>query len=43
LHPTDPLTYAVVVIALGAVALVTMLVPARRASAVPPSEALRTE
>jgi hypothetical protein len=43
LHPTDPLTYAVVVIALAAVSLVTMLVPARRASAVQPSEALRTE
>ena len=43
LHPTDPLTYAVVVITLGAVAVVTMLVPARRASAAQPSEALRTE
>jgi predicted permease len=43
LHPTDPVTYAVVVITLGAVALITVLVPARQASAVPPSEALRTE
>ena len=43
LHPADPLTYAVAVIALAAVAFVTMLVPARRASAVPPSQALRTE
>jgi predicted permease len=43
LHPVDPATYALVVVVLSAVAFLTMLVPARRASAVPPSEALRTE
>jgi predicted permease len=43
LHPADPLQYAVVAVTLALVAFVTMLVPARRASGVPPSVALRTE
>jgi predicted permease len=42
-HPTDPIPYAIVAIALALVAFATMLVPAKRASGVPPSEALRTE
>jgi macrolide transport system ATP-binding/permease protein len=43
LHVGDPVPYAAVAIGLAAVALATMIVPARRASAVPPSSALRTE
>jgi predicted permease len=43
LHPTDPIPYAVVALTLALVAFGTMLVPARRASGVPPSVALRTE
>ena len=38
---TDPLTFAVVVGVLGAVALLASYVPARRASRIPPVEALR--
>ena len=38
---TDPLTFAVVVGVLGAVALVASYLPARRASRIPPVEALR--
>ncbi|AHG87967.1 permease [Gemmatirosa kalamazoonensis] len=41
-QPTDPLTYTVVVVALGAVALAACLVPARRASAVEPHAVLRS-
>ncbi len=40
-RPTDPMTYAVVVLVLGAVAVVAALLPARRAARVPPAVALR--
>jgi putative ABC transport system permease protein len=43
LHPTDPVPYAGVAVLLALVAFATILVPAKRASGVPPSEALRTE
>jgi len=43
LHAGDPMPYVFVAVALALVAALTMLVPARRASAVPPSTALRTE
>ena len=43
LHPMDPVPYAAVAVLLAFVAFATMLVPAKRASGVPPSEALRTE
>jgi putative ABC transport system permease protein len=42
-EPTDPATLAAVVALLGAVALVACYVPARRASAADPLEALRRE
>ncbi|HEX4568614.1 MAG TPA: FtsX-like permease family protein [Vicinamibacterales bacterium] len=43
LHPADPVPYLAVVAGLVVVSLVTMMIPARRASAVPPSEALRID
>lgn len=43
LHPSDPVPYLAVVAGLVVVSLVTMMIPARRASAVPPSEALRID
>jgi ABC-type antimicrobial peptide transport system permease subunit len=38
---TDPLTFAAVVVVLGAVALAAGYFPARRASRIPPVDALR--
>ena len=42
-EPNDPLTMASVTAILLVVALVATLLPARRASSIPPSTALRTE
>jgi ABC-type antimicrobial peptide transport system permease subunit len=41
--PVDPLTYALVALALGGVALVASLAPAHRAAKLDPTEALRWE
>lgn len=41
--PTDPLTFAVASLAIGLAALLATLVPARRAAAVPPIVALRSD
>jgi ABC-type antimicrobial peptide transport system permease subunit len=41
--PVDPMTFASVSLALGAVALVASYLPARRASSLDPTEALRWE
>ena len=40
---TDPLTFAAVVAVLGAVAIAASYFPARRASRIPPVEALRAQ
>jgi putative ABC transport system permease protein len=42
-EPTDPLTYAAAVLSLAAAALVATVVPARRATQVDPTVALRAE
>ena len=41
--PRDPLTYALVVVVLGGIALAATWIPARRASRIAPVDALRTE
>jgi len=43
LHPNDPLTIAVAIAALAAVALAASFLPAQRAARVQPMEALRYE
>ena len=41
--PIDPLTYAAVAVALGAVTVAASYIPARRASRIDPMTALREE
>jgi ABC-type lipoprotein release transport system permease subunit len=41
--PSDPLTFAAIAVIMLAVALAAAYLPARRATAVPPTEALRAE
>jgi ABC-type antimicrobial peptide transport system permease subunit len=43
ISPTDPLTYVGVTVLLGAITLAALTIPARRAAAVNPLEALRYE
>jgi predicted permease len=43
LHTSDPVPYLIVLSGLVVVSVVTMMIPARRASTVPPSEALRID
>jgi ABC-type lipoprotein release transport system permease subunit len=42
-EPTDPVTYATVVAVLASVAAIACLVPARRAAAIDPMQALRAD
>jgi putative ABC transport system permease protein len=42
-EPTDPLTFAAIIVVLGTVALTACLIPVRRASRVDPVNALRSE
>jgi ABC-type lipoprotein release transport system permease subunit len=43
LHAGDPLPYLAVALVLAAAALITMMVPARRAAVVAPAQSLRSE
>lgn len=43
IRPTDPMTFAVAILVLGAVALLAAYIPARRAAGIDPVEALRAE
>jgi ABC-type lipoprotein release transport system permease subunit len=40
-QPTDPLTFTAGIVALGAIALVAALIPARRAAATDPARTMR--
>ena len=42
-RPMDPVTYAAIIVTLGATAAAASFVPARRAARVDPAEALRAE
>jgi putative ABC transport system permease protein len=42
-QPTDPATFGSVAIVLGVVAVIAMLIPARRATRIEPMVALRSE
>jgi ABC-type lipoprotein release transport system permease subunit len=41
--PTDPITFAAMAVLFGAIAMVAAWLPARRAAALDPTEALRGE